>query len=87
LRTASRAEGVSVLLVEQHIYLALDSADRAYVLRRGQISHEGSAAELHDDLERVHAAYLPDVLPDEADQDIDPPTALGGAPLTGGTPP
>jgi branched-chain amino acid transport system ATP-binding protein len=88
LRDASRNDGVSVLLVEQHIYMALDAADRAYVLRRGEISHAGSAAELHDDLERVHAAYLPDTLPDEAADSPTPASvdSVDGLPLTGGTP-
>jgi branched-chain amino acid transport system ATP-binding protein len=82
LRAASRNEGVSVLLVEQHIYMALEAADRAYVLRRGEITHSGSAAELHDDLERVHAAYLPDTLPDEEPES--PAPAGADLPTTGG---
>jgi branched-chain amino acid transport system ATP-binding protein len=82
LRAASRNDGVSVLLVEQHIYMALEAADRAYVLRRGEITHSGSAAELHDDLERVHAAYLPDTLPD--DQPERPASDDADLPVTGG---
>jgi ABC-type branched-subunit amino acid transport system ATPase component len=52
-----RAEGVSVLLVEQMAALALATADRAYVLERGRIVAAGSARELQAD-ERVVAAYL-----------------------------
>jgi branched-chain amino acid transport system ATP-binding protein len=47
-----------MLLVEQNIAVALDLADRAYVLRTGEIGLEGSAAELKADYERVAAAYL-----------------------------
>lgn len=39
-------EGVSVLIVEQNALAALEVADRAYVMDRGQIVHEGSASEL-----------------------------------------
>jgi branched-chain amino acid transport system ATP-binding protein len=37
---------------------ALDLADRAYVLRTGEIRLEGPAAELRRDPERIAAAYL-----------------------------
>ena len=53
-----KASGVTMLLVEQNMNLALDLADRAYVLRTGEVSLEGSAAELKVDYERVAAAYL-----------------------------
>jgi branched-chain amino acid transport system ATP-binding protein len=50
--------GVTMLLVEQNIKLALDLSDRAYVLRTGEVSLAGSAAELKADYEKVAAAYL-----------------------------
>src|ERR1700759_3622920 len=53
-----KASGVTMLLVEQDINLALDLADRAYVLRTGEVSLAGSAAELKADYEAVAAAYL-----------------------------
>jgi len=37
-------EGAAVLLVEQHLHLAVAVADRAYVLERGRITREGPAA-------------------------------------------
>lgn len=39
-------EGIAVLLVEQNVASALAIADRAYVMDRGSIVHEGVAAEL-----------------------------------------
>jgi branched-chain amino acid transport system ATP-binding protein len=53
-----KAQGVTMLLVEQNINLALDLADRAYVLRTGEVSLAGSAAELKSNYESVAAAYL-----------------------------
>jgi branched-chain amino acid transport system ATP-binding protein len=53
-----KAKGVTMLLVEQNISLALDLADRAYVLRTGEVSLAGSAAKLKVDYEAVAAAYL-----------------------------
>jgi branched-chain amino acid transport system ATP-binding protein len=53
-----KANGVTMLLVEQNINLALDLADRAYVLRTGEVSLAGSAADLKGDYEAVAAAYL-----------------------------
>jgi len=44
--TQLKEEGISVLMVEQHAQLALSVSDRAYVIDRGVIIHEGSAAEL-----------------------------------------
>jgi branched-chain amino acid transport system ATP-binding protein len=53
-----KGAGVTMLLVEQNIKLALDVSDRAYVLRTGEVSLAGSAAELKADYEKVAAAYL-----------------------------
>ena len=47
-------EGIAVLVVEQNALTALGVADRAYVMDRGRIIHEGPAAELlHDDALRT----------------------------------
>jgi branched-chain amino acid transport system ATP-binding protein len=41
-----KAEGTTILLVEQNVELALGIADRAYVLDQGSIVHQAKAAEL-----------------------------------------
>ncbi len=50
-----RTEGISVLLVEQNVRVALEIADQAFVLENGQIVYSGSAAELGADEERIQA--------------------------------
>lgn len=52
-----RAEGVTVLLVEQNARAALEIADYGYVLEMGAVSMEGPAAELAKD-SRVIDTYL-----------------------------
>jgi branched-chain amino acid transport system ATP-binding protein len=52
-----RATGVTILLVEQNANLALQIADRGYVLEAGCITLSGAASELMTD-ERVKKAYL-----------------------------
>ena len=58
LRRAADELGASVLFVEQHVALALDVADRAYVLTHGRIRLEGAAAELRERRELLAASYL-----------------------------
>jgi branched-chain amino acid transport system ATP-binding protein len=52
-----RGEGVTILLVEQDVHLALSGADRGYVMETGHIVHHGEAKALIDDPE-VRRAYL-----------------------------
>lgn len=52
-----RAEGMTVLLVEQMANQALAIADRAYVLEGGAVTLQGPAAELRRD-PRIREAYL-----------------------------
>jgi branched-chain amino acid transport system ATP-binding protein len=52
-----KAEGMTMLLVEQFAKAALEVADYAYVMERGRIVIEGTPAQLAQD-ERVIAAYL-----------------------------
>ena len=57
MRSINADEGVSVLLVEQNAALALELADRAYVLETGQVVISGSAAEVGSN-ESVRRAYM-----------------------------
>jgi branched-chain amino acid transport system ATP-binding protein len=57
LRTLNRAEKVSMLLVEQNTSLALDLADRAYLIETGRLVMTGAAQDLRND-ENVRRAYL-----------------------------
>jgi branched-chain amino acid transport system ATP-binding protein len=50
-----RAEGMSVLLVEQNVRMSLEIADDAFVLENGQIVYAGSAAALRADEPRIKA--------------------------------
>ncbi|HQT78885.1 MAG TPA: ABC transporter ATP-binding protein [Rhodopila sp.] len=48
-RLSLLARRMSVVLVEQHVALALRVADYAYVMDRGSVALEGTAAEVRDD--------------------------------------
>ncbi len=52
-----KAEGTTVLLVEQNANAALKHSDRGYVLETGAVIFEGSAAEIANN-PRVREAYL-----------------------------
>src|SRR5947209_7507486 len=58
LRRAADELGASVLFVEQHVALALEVSDRAYVLTHGRIGLQGPAAELRERRELLAASYL-----------------------------
>jgi len=53
-----RESGCAALLVEQHVPLALEVADRAYVIRHGEIVADMAASELPADSELITASYL-----------------------------
>src|SRR6478672_3041219 len=55
--TQLRAQGVSILLVEQNAHAALEVADHGYVLETGEIKLHGPASELAGD-PRVIDTYL-----------------------------
>ena len=51
-------EGVAILLVDQHVDLALDIASRAYFLERGEIRFSGAANELRGRDDLLRAVFL-----------------------------
>lgn len=53
--------GTSVLVVEQFVDRALAVASRAYVLDKGEVAYEGSAADLAADEKFVRGSYLGDL--------------------------
>ena len=46
-----KASGVTILLIEQNVELALGIADRAYILDQGEVVYHGTAAEMLADAE------------------------------------
>jgi branched-chain amino acid transport system ATP-binding protein len=58
LRQIAHDIGTAIVLVEQHIHMALTVADRAYVLSHGRLAVEGTRAELVDRRDLLEASYL-----------------------------
>ena len=58
VRDYAERAGCGVLLVEQHVGMALDIADRGYVLSRGAISPGRPAADLRANHALILASYL-----------------------------
>ena len=50
-------EGVTVFLVEQNAWSAMEFSDRTYVLENGRIVREGKSKELLED-DNIRKAYL-----------------------------
>ena len=53
-----KAEGLTMLIVEQSVNVALAVADRAIYMERGQVKFAGPARELLDHEELLHAVFL-----------------------------
>jgi branched-chain amino acid transport system ATP-binding protein len=58
VREVASEHGTAVVVVEQHIHLALEMADRAVVLANGHVVLRGDADELRADPGRIEASYL-----------------------------
>ncbi|HEY9313765.1 ABC transporter ATP-binding protein [Williamsia sp.] len=58
VRRIAESTGATVILVEQHVRLALEVADQAIVMVHGEVTLRGSAAELRLAPERLETAYL-----------------------------
>jgi branched-chain amino acid transport system ATP-binding protein len=62
LRRVADELGTAVLLVEQHVELALEVADEAAVLQRGAIALHADAAAVRDRYDDLERAYLGDAV-------------------------
>jgi ABC-type branched-subunit amino acid transport system ATPase component len=55
---AMNREGTTILIVEQHVDLALEFADRAYFLEKGEVRFSGPSADLRERSDLLRSVFL-----------------------------
>jgi branched-chain amino acid transport system ATP-binding protein len=75
LRRIADDSGCGILLVEQHVQLALEVADRAYIISHGAVTAQGRARDLLHQNELLESAYLGTI-------DVDPEAAATAPPMS-----
>jgi branched-chain amino acid transport system ATP-binding protein len=71
------ASGVTVILVEQSVNVALELADTAYFMERGRIRFHGSTAELMQRDDLLRSVFLGEAAKSTADPHVDSPHPRG----------